>query len=54
MKILFDTTIALYHKNIAFVNTDVNKKRGHSMIADPFFTCMWDCVWLHAVTLSLV
>ncbi len=37
MKILFDTTIALYHKNIAFVNTDVNKKRGHSMIADPCF-----------------
>lgn len=37
MKILFDTTIALYHKNIAFVNTDVNKWRGYSMIADPCF-----------------
>lgn len=39
MKILFNTMIALYHKNIsiAFVNTDVNRKRGHSMMADPWF-----------------
>lgn len=36
---LFNTIIVFYddNKSIAFVNTDVNEQRGHSMMADPCF-----------------